>query len=306
MKLSKEGSPTILEISDYRDFLCTYAEEKKLQSKVWNLSMWARTLGLKSTSSITKILSGERKPGPDLVDRLVRYFKFNAEEERHFRSLVLLDKDKNASAFRVLLERTKQKESTLQSRVLELFEFRLIAEWHHLSVRELFRIKDFKLDLGKIRKLFKTALPVETIEKSISLLQRLALIQKSERGTWVAVDQQVLTQNDVPNEAIRLYHEQMLEQAKARLQDTDAEERDFQALTLLIDRERLPELKHKIREFIQAFESEGGSKRVNQLYQLQFQLFPITEKFEKYQEFYSNKKPTPGVLAKKGERNESK
>ena len=271
----------LTDVNDYRDFLRSHAAIKQLNNPHWNYSVWARALGLSSTSSLTKVLSGERKPGPKMVDQFVRYFKFNPEEESHFRSLVLLTKDKQATAMSALLRRSSQKESSLQKRVLELFEFRLIAEWQHLSIRELFRVKGLSLTAAKIKKLLKDDLSLETIDKSISLLKGLALIQKDKYNELISSDDHIHTQNEIPDSAIRFYHEQKLEQAKRRLNDTRVEERDFQALTLLLNRDDLPAIKEKIRVFVQGLEQEISTQQVDQLYQFQVQLFPVTERFSR-------------------------
>jgi uncharacterized protein (TIGR02147 family) len=277
---------TISNVNDYCEFLKNHAEGKQLANPRWNYSVWARALGLQSTSSLTKILSGERKPGPKMVDQFVRYFKFNKEEEAHFRSLVLLTKDKQATLMGALLKATVGKESNLQKRVLELFEFRLIAEWQHLSIRELFRAKGMSLTAAKIKKLLKDDLPLETIEKSIALLKGLSLIQRGKDKEYFSTDDAIHTQNEISDSAVRFYHEQKLDQAKRRLVDTPVDQRDFQSLTLLVDQDDLPKIKAKIRSFIQNLEAEVMSKKVDQLYQFQVQLFPVTEKFAKKHEYH--------------------
>jgi len=60
----------------------------------------------------------------------------------------------------------------------------------------------------------------------------------------------------------------------------------------LIDRDELPLVKAKIRKFIQNLEGEVASKKVAQLYQLQVQLFPVTENFNKKHEIYKTQKNT--------------
>ena len=87
------------------------------------------------------------------------------------------------------------------------------------------------------------------------------------------------TQNEIADSAIRSYHEQKLDQAKRRLADTPVNDREFQSLTLLVNRDDLPHFKNKIRRFIQDCEREIGAKKVDQLYQFQIQLFPLSEPF---------------------------
>jgi uncharacterized protein (TIGR02147 family) len=279
--------------NDYREFLNSHVEMKELTNPHWNLSVWSRALGLQSTSSLTKVLSGERKPGPKMVDRFVKYFKFNREEEAHFRSLVLLTKDKQATFMGALLKSASHREGALQKRVLELFEFRLIAEWQHLSIRELFRVKGLNLTAAKIKKLFKDEVSVETIEKSITLLKGLSLIQKNKTNEYFSADEHIQTKNEISDSAVRFYHEQKLDQAKRRLNDTTVEDREFQSLTLLISKEELPAIKNKIRNFMHEIETDLVGKKVDQLFQFQVQLFPVTENFSKKHELYQNETLKP-------------
>ena len=79
----------IAHVKDYREFLNFHAELKQRSHSQWNYSLWAKALGLQSASSLTKVLKGERHPGPKMVDQFVRYFKFTADEETQFRGLVL-------------------------------------------------------------------------------------------------------------------------------------------------------------------------------------------------------------------------
>jgi uncharacterized protein (TIGR02147 family) len=279
----------MIAMTNYRDFLKNHAEQKQRSNPNWNYSLWARALGLSSTSSLTKVLSGDRDPGPKMIDQLVRYFKFNAEEEAQFRSLILLTKDKNAFKMNALLNHSVKKENALQKRVLELFEFRLIAEWQHLSIRELFRVKGLKLSVAKIKALLKGSLSIDAVEKSLALLKGLGLIQKGKDQEFYSSDEQIQTQNEISDSAIRFYHEQKLDQAKDRLNDTSVEDREFQSLSLLIDSDQLPEIKSKIRQFIQSLESDLNAKKVDQLYQFQIQLFPVSERFIKKYEVYPSK-----------------
>ena len=77
--------------SNYRDFLIDYVNFKKTNPQ-WSLGVWKRQLKLKSVSTLTMILKGQRDPGPRLIQSFNQYFKFNEEEKNYFESLVGLQK----------------------------------------------------------------------------------------------------------------------------------------------------------------------------------------------------------------------
>jgi hypothetical protein len=64
----------IKNFGDYRNFLKTHFEIKQKQKPNWSLGAWAKRLDLKATSSLTKIINGEREPGDCITEKLIQYF----------------------------------------------------------------------------------------------------------------------------------------------------------------------------------------------------------------------------------------
>ena len=84
----------IQDFSDYRSFLLSYAQDMKRRRPSWSYRSWAKKLELGAVSSITKIIQGDRNPGPVLIEKLIRYFKFRERDAQYFRDLVQLHKIK--------------------------------------------------------------------------------------------------------------------------------------------------------------------------------------------------------------------
>ncbi|MNT06148.1 hypothetical protein D3C72_1408020 [compost metagenome] len=68
--------------------------------------MWAQRMGLRDTSSITKILNGAREPGELITERLVAYFDFNDKDKLYFEDMIRLKKiSKDPRLSAVLMEK---------------------------------------------------------------------------------------------------------------------------------------------------------------------------------------------------------
>lgn len=80
------------EYTDFRKFLRDYASEMKKQNPNWSLAIWAKELGLSSTSSLTKILNGQREAGNKFCFKVIEYFKFSVDHAKHFDYLVFQSK----------------------------------------------------------------------------------------------------------------------------------------------------------------------------------------------------------------------
>lgn len=267
--------------TDFRQFLATYAEEKRKNHPGWSYAVWAKHLGLKSTSSITKVINGQREPGSDLVDKLVKYFRFNREQEEQFRKLVLISKKNIDPKLRSSLMETDPNKLTkvFDGKLIELFEFRLIANWWNLALREILKVKGLVHKSDQLMRLFKDKIEANQVKESLSLLERLGLIRKSPQLQYEVPHRSVMTHSEIPSEAIQNYHLQMLEQAKHRIADTQVNERHFEGLVLLLSEDKIPEAKVMLQKFLDEFDEKfGQSPKPDYLYQIQLQFFPLTKK----------------------------
>ena len=88
---------------DYRSFLRDYFNSEKTRDPQWSFGIWARRLQVKSKSSLTMIMKGQRRPGPGIFEKMCQYFGFNQEQREHFRRLLKLEKQtKNPSAQKIM------------------------------------------------------------------------------------------------------------------------------------------------------------------------------------------------------------
>jgi|SaaInlStandDraft_7_1057024.scaffolds.fasta_scaffold10718_2 hypothetical protein len=74
------------------DFLKFYYEMVKSTRPQWSYQVWAQQLGLKSNTSLTKVINGQRKVGTDLKLALLNFFDFNDSEASYFNLLVNYDR----------------------------------------------------------------------------------------------------------------------------------------------------------------------------------------------------------------------
>jgi uncharacterized protein (TIGR02147 family) len=264
--------------TDYRAFLLAYAQDMKSRQATWTYGVWAKKLGLKTTSSITKILSGERDPGPQITEQLVRYFGFKDRDARYFRDLVQLKKIKQDARLSVLLMERMQKEFPDGSvRLLDDRTFSVIANWYYLPLREMTRMQGFVEDADQLAKLLRFKVTARDITRAIEALVELGLLTRDSSGRLKIAQGRVLTSNDISSEAIKRYHEQMLENAKSAVRQVEVKEREITGSTLVMRAANLAEAKEMIREFktrfAQKFEEDAGDS----VYQIQIQLFPLTK-----------------------------
>jgi uncharacterized protein (TIGR02147 family) len=267
------------QFTDYRTFLTAYVQGNKQAKPQWSYGAWAQNLGLKTTSSITKIIQGQREPGPAITEKLIKYFGFNQKQAQYFRDLVRLEKIKNDPRLSVLLMQKMGKDHPDASlRIMDDKVFLTISNWYILALRELCRAGHFKEDPEWIAQQFHFKVTSREIRQAIEALIELQLLQRDRQGRLKIIDGRIDTTTDVASEAIKLYHEQMLTHAKEAIRKFGVKEREFTATSLLMSSKNIEKAKTLIRDFRHNFEKLMEEDSGDQIYQIQIQLFPLTKK----------------------------
>lgn len=265
---------------DYRTFLVAHAQDQKRRSPKWTYGAWAKRLGLRGTASITRVLQGQRDPGPQMVEELIRYFAFGEREAEYFRDLVRLNKMKrDPKMSSILLEKMGKKNVQGKIRTLDEKTFNTISNWYYLVVREMVRLKHFEPDAGWISRNLNFKATPRDVNQAIRTLVDLGLLVQCEAtgALGIAEDGWLNTSDDVVSEAIRRYHEEMLENAKLALRCVPVDQREISGLSIVIPLDKLARAKELIRQFQDKFSEEMETVRGDAVFQLQLQFFPLTK-----------------------------
>ena len=268
---------SILPFSDYRTFLAAHAQEMKRRNTQWSLGAWARHIGLKTTSSLTKVINGERNPGENISNRLIQYFRFDSEEERHFRDLVSFQKlKKHPEVNAFLIQKLAAKKEAGGFAHVDEATFSTLSEWYYFAVREMVNLDTFLEDPNWISQTLQFSVAPLEIRKAISKLIQVGLLKRDAKDRLQLADARIDTTNDVASEAIKRYHEQSLENAKTAIRTVPVDHREFTSTTLVIDPKDLPAAKEMIRKFREFFGRSMEKKKGERVYQLEMALFPVT------------------------------
>ena len=275
---SMKNEISIRQFTDYRTFLIAHAQDMKRIRPEWSYGSWAKRLGLKATSSITKIIHGEREPGEQITEQLVTYFQFDERDATYFRDLVRLNKiRKDPRLSLLLLEKMSKENPQVAYRFLDDKTFSVISNWYYLPLRELIGNPHFVEDAEWIVKQFRFKLTAREVSQAIDTMLELNLIQRKDDGKLTLAEGRISTNNDVASEGIKRYHEQMLDHAKLSLRNTEVAEREFTASSLSLRIETLEKAKEVIRDFRRHFADLIEETAGDTVYQLQIQLFPLTK-----------------------------
>jgi uncharacterized protein (TIGR02147 family) len=273
----------IFEYSDYRQYLSDYYSQKKSSNPGYSHRVFARQAGLSSPSHLLMIIKGDRNLSLKTIPKFADGLKLTSKEKRYFELLVLYtqteDLQQKARFFGEIIS-IKAASSGLYK--LEKDKFDFLSKWYAVAIYVLVDLKDFKPDPQWISRRLGGKVTANQAKETLEKLLTLKMLEVDSSKGLKQVSGALTVADDTKSIAVFEYHQSMLRLAFDALKNKSQSEREMNGATLAIPKEKLPELKEKIRAFRkeinQLTSSYEGSEEV---YQLNIQLFPLTSPEEK-------------------------
>lgn len=224
-----------------------------------------------SPSFISRVLSGKRRLSVQLADRIFEILNIPVGERDYATRLLMKDLKTSSAA----------KKAFRSDDYIYLSDdvFSVIADWYHFAITELSFLKGHKSDPRWISKVLGISL--QEAREAMTRLVRLGLVELTSSGTFTKTKASLATGQDIPSQAIRSYHKQILFRAIESLHKHSVTERDISSVTMAIDPKKLSQAKAKIKVFrrsLSRFLERGERTKV---YNLAVQLFPLYEESSK-------------------------
>ncbi len=231
----------------------------------YSIRAYARDLEMNS-STLSQILSGKRSLPVRGSQVIASRLGLDEKETTLFtesinRSYLAIDQIKTAP----LDERFMLDESY----------YKVIAEWEHYAVLDLYELSDFENSPTFMAR--KLKLTTERMDLVLDNLIHCGLLVEDDKGNLVKVHADIRTTEDIEGEALNAAHLEELDLGKQKLQEVPKNLRDFSSSTYAIDPEKLTEAKIIIREFRRKMTTllKAGDKK--DVYMLAIQFFPLTD-----------------------------
>lgn len=259
--------------TDYRDYLRSEFELRQARRPYYSLRAFARDLQI-SPASLSEIMNGRYGLSRARALSVGKKIQLSAEQLDHFADLMLLKREKKSEERRLAEMRVGHRLNSTQNS-LALETFRIIADWYHLAILELFYLKGFRPEPKWIAKALK--IKVSAARDALDRLLKVGMIEKTTDGYRVKEDF-TFVGNSVPSDAVRLFHKQLLEKARQAIFTQAIDERDLNSTILSMRKHDLPELKKMIREFAaQASSKVSGKADRDSVYCLAIQCFALAQ-----------------------------
>ena len=237
---------------------------KQRDNPHYSLRAFARDLE-RHPGTLAKIISGERGLPVKNAELVMNKLKLTPRERALFLESLLRKKSK--------IDEIKIDPNDTRYLVDES-NYKVISEWEHFVVTDLFDIPDFERTAEDIS--FRLNIPITRAEVVVENLLLSGLLIKDEEGKLEAVHVSIKTTEDIKSQALKASHTETLNMGLKKLEEIAVELRDFSSMAAAIDLDQIMEAKLIIREFRQkmAILLKDGKNKTD-VYQLAIQFYPV-------------------------------
>lgn len=278
--LAGKKPPVIYLYSDYRFYLKDLTRTLRETDAAFTMRAFSARAGFGSPSFLKMVIDGKRNLTRDSLARFCQALGIVSAEKKYFETLVdygqCVDPDRKN---RLLDELVDLRPREIFPKIRKS-QFKYLTQPRYACIREMVLLRDFKEDPKWIAVRCVPRLSVGQAREALKTLISLGMLVRDETGRLVQSQAVIDTNEQAAMPAAYRFHEAVLDTARRSLALLKQSERNFSALTIPVPMHCVKEVERTIYECenrILALINEGVPQ-YDEVYQLNFQFFPITKR----------------------------
>ena len=268
----------VLEYTSYRQYIADYYAEKKAKS-AFTWQEFTRAAGFSSPVHLKYASEGRLNLSDAAALRVAQAMHLVDFEQEYFCEMVKFDNAKTDAEKKAAFSKMLSIAEAHKAKIIEGDSFRYFESWKNPVLRELAPAMPGAKPLA-LAKACRPAITAAEVSDALNFLVKAGLLKKDEEGRYVQTDTFVTTgPMEVTPVAVRGMHRQMGEFAVDAVEGVAQNERHFSGLTMGLTHKAYDEIVQEIdacRKRIAAIATRDTE--VDDVYRLNFQLFPLTNK----------------------------
>lgn len=271
----------VMEYLNYRDFLRDIFKWYKGNDPNFSQKSVQYCLGISSSGFLSNVIMGRKNLNANHAVKMTRILQMNNVEARYFEALVAFtqartEEEKTELFNRLMLFRSARL-AHLPEEILSLF-----SKWYYVAIREVIDLLQWKDDLNLLANSLLPPLSVNEANEAVETLLELGLVRWNDKGILETCDSGISTGDEVSSKHLIAFQRKTMDLASLALDDVAPEFRDISVLTMGLSEESFWNIKNEIRHFRKRLAKIAiEDKNANRVYQLNFQLFPLSQTLHK-------------------------
>jgi uncharacterized protein (TIGR02147 family) len=271
------NQPSVFDFFDYRAFMQAYYEFKKDQDSKYSFQTLADKAGFKSRSFLHLVMNGKKNLTPSALFQVCAALDLKQKESEYFEVLVHFNQAKKPEEKNFYYEKLRKITVPKKQKMLKQDEFDFFSFWYIPPLRELLTSPVYKGSYEDLAARLIPPISPKEAQKGAAILERLGLIKKVGKK-FVLQEADLHSGDSLHSLAVHNFQLKTMELAMKSLKNHPPEIREISTITMGLDQQSLKLLKKRLVEFRQeiADTMNVDASKVNQVYQLNLQLFPLS------------------------------
>jgi uncharacterized protein (TIGR02147 family) len=260
---------------EYREFLKDFYEKKKVNNSHYSYRLMAQKVDM-DVSYLVKVISGKRHIPVDKIEAFVHLCSLKGAAVEYFENLVYFNRAKTQKEQKPFLENLIRLRS-VKGYALSAAQYKYYSKWHYTAIRGILGLHNWCNEYEEIAKKLDPPLRAHQVEQAITFMLKLGLVVRDKNGFLKPADRHISSGQAVDKQAVRNYQEAMMDMAKRSLWEHSPAIRDISTITIAVNESSIADIKAiitKCREEIR--KRIDLDDTVDSVYQINFQLFPLT------------------------------
>jgi uncharacterized protein (TIGR02147 family) len=248
------------------EVLLSEFQRRKTRNPAFSLRAFAKQIGIPA-GRLSQYFSGKRAISEAAARRIAERMSLSPDQEKQFLALIYAERIRKGDSLKNIAGDSAFQEISADS-------FAVLSDWYYFAILNLLKIKGFRSDPAWIGE--RLGISTAKAKHAVCRLKRVGLLVE-KRGHLVRVDKPLRTSDGLAFRALRISHEQSLQQAIHRLHEVSLAFRDITSMTMAVDLRRLPEAKKIIKDFRRKLSAFLECGEPTEVYNLNVQLVPVTK-----------------------------
>lgn len=267
---------SVIEYQDYRRFMQDFYDEKK-RTSAFSWREFAARAGYASPVFLKLVCDGKNGLPKKKIRVVGAAMDLAGYELDYFQNLVTFNQGRRDSDRKKALEEMQAIAGDHKVNVLGKDLYDYFSSWINPVVRELAPLMPNALP-GEMAKLCVHEVTAAQVEKSLRFLVGAEMLRRDSDGKFIMSEKSVSSGSlEISSLAIRNFHKEMGALAMESIEKVPVDQRNFSALTLGLTHEAYEEILTELAEFRRKVVAIATkSSTTERVYQMNFQLFPLT------------------------------
>jgi len=286
------AAPQLSEYMDFRQYLLDWysfrREQTKKDLRPYSYAMFSAAANIKSPNYLKMIIEGQRNLSEDMILKFAKALGLSKDQADEFRFLALFGQAtdpaernfflKELSEFRVL---QKLRSGEIDKKMMEK-----VPGWIGWILYSMLDQEGVEFKAESLRELLRGKASADEIQEALrALMNSGEVAQDDMTGRLKKTRNLIDSPEDIPVALVRKLQSQLMYLGLESLYQDSPTEREFGSLTLALTKAEFEELKFKLRQMRKQINKDNSIRRTSSLgervYQLNLQLFPVTNQVKK-------------------------